>query len=122
MLTDPGELRSLRSLRARHGFWVHASRLGLAIAVSCLATACYTMPRLTKVTPSEKSLASYSLGEIQSVATGSLMIERVEGTLLLPGFVLAPSSQLALHSLPTDRTIWPAHYLNRPGFPGGSII
>jgi hypothetical protein len=96
-------------------------RVGLAIVVSSFATACYTMPRLSKVIPSESSLTSYSLGEIHTAAVGSVMIERVDGTLLLPGFVLASSAPIELQSLPPDRTIWPARYRYEDGPCSGGV-
>jgi hypothetical protein len=116
--SDSREVCSADGLRR---FRMRAQRVGLAVVVSILAVSCYTMPHLTKIRTSAEPLASYTLGEVYSSATGSVMIERVEGVLLLPGFVVAPVSYLGVYSLPMDRTIWPARYRYEDGPCSGGV-
>src|SRR6185369_3451511 len=73
---------------------------------------CYAKPLLTRLTPSDQPVANYAIGETRKASPGSVMIERIEGLLLLPGY--RQTQVLTVAGLdkqsPPVQEIWAAHY------------
>src|SRR6185369_12410716 len=58
----------------------------LLFALCSAACGCYAKPLLTRLTPIDQPVANYAIGETRKASPGSVMIERIEGLLLLPGY------------------------------------
>jgi hypothetical protein len=109
--------------------------LSLAISVCCTLASCYARPRLTPLVPTDTPLANYSIGELRKTAPGGILVERIEGAAILPGYV--PNGPIQVKSIgeqpPPARDVWAAHYryegkcqngsylVTHPGFYAGTI-
>lgn len=102
-------------------FW---NQIAILAVAGAFASGCYTKPQLTLLVPTDVPLANYTIGETKRAAPGAVMVERVEGTLLLPGYLpLAPLKVEGLGAQPPqEQSIWPARYRYRGTCLGGEYL
>lgn len=65
-----------------------ATASAFVLAATSLVSACYPMPRLAPVWPSPEPVSNYTVGETRRAIPGAVMVDRTDGSQLLPGFVL----------------------------------
>ncbi len=84
----------------------------LLLALCAAASGCYAKPLLTRLAPTDQPVANYAIGETRRALPGGVMIERIEGLLLLPGY--RQTQALTVPGLdkhaPPVQEIWAAHY------------
>ncbi len=96
----------------------------LLLAALCGLSACYARPRIQPIWPESRSLATVHQGEARTVRRGEIMVDRTDGSQVLPGYVL--KRQIGV--VGTDRQpvldngVWAARFRYSGTCPDGTYV
>lgn len=100
--------------------------LARVLAVTALfgLAGCYPPPRLNSLIPSPEPVSNYALGETRIAAPGSVMVDRTDGSHLLPGFVLVGPLTVrgTSEQPPAEAGLWVARFQYGGACPNPSYV
>jgi len=117
------KMKVRRDANVRAGMRRH--RLAVLVAAGCgLVAACYPIPRVAPVVPVGEPVSNYAPGETLTATPGTVMIDRTDGSQILPGFILKqPIRVLGTDKQPTEEAgLWAARFEYRGDCPDGHYI
>jgi hypothetical protein len=101
-----------------------SASVSLVVVAICSLSACYARPRVQPIWPEARPLASVHAGEARTARTGEIMIDRTDGSQVLPGYLL--NRQITV--IGTDRQpvvdseVWAARFRYAGPCPEGVYI
>ena len=96
----------------------------LMVAALCGLSACYARPRVQPIWPESRSLATVHAGEPRTVRKGEIMVDRTDGSQVLPGYLM----RREIRVVGTDRQpvvdseIWAARFRYAGACPDGVYV
>jgi hypothetical protein len=96
----------------------------LILAAVCGASACYARPRLQPIWPETRSLATVHAGEQRVARTGELMVDRTDGSQVLPGYLMTREIRVVgTDRQPVlDNEVWAARFRYAGTCPDGVYV
>lgn len=97
----------------------------VALSATCaLLSSCYPSPRLAPIWPVVEPVSNYAPGETLTAAPGLVMVDRTDGSLVLPGFLLtSPLRVIGTDRLPpVEAGLWSARFEYRGSCPDGFYV
>src|SRR5689334_4682344 len=97
-------------------------RLATVFVAALAAASCYARPLLTPLQPEPGTVSNFTLGLARVAAAGQVMLERTEGSAVLPGFVLdKPITVKGLRS-PQASSAWKSRFEYKGTCPSGRYV
>jgi hypothetical protein len=96
----------------------------LLVLSICALSACYSRPRVQPIFPEARPLASVHVGEARTARVGEVMVDRTDGSQVLPGFLLNRQiNVVGTNRQPVvDSEIWAARFRYAGPCPDGVYV